>query len=247
MKTVNKEIKIVTLIVLMATVFLLAVGFVYAYFVTNTILTANTNFNDFGVSLYYTSNSISTEIAKTNGNAVNTLTLNPSSASISRGAVFGLNTQSSNAVDLVTVKTSNNSTPAYVRFWIEAYIVTNGVVDTSVDYAQYFTLGYRQTVSSVTSVVVTNDCYRLVYDMGDNDSSTNLVTYYVKNALAANSSADCFDAIQISQDAPSALLNKSIKITLSFEAVQASNNAYSAVFDLTTNPNYRGNSYWGII
>lgn len=247
MKKVSKEIKIVTKLVILALVFLSAISFVYAYFTASAIISGDLEFNQFDVSLNYTSNSITTQIAKTNAGNVNTLTLYPSLNSVARGVVFNLQTQSSVDVDLVSIKTANNSTSAYVRFWIDAFIVDDGVVDTTVNYAQYFTLGYRQTVSGVTSVVVPNTVYRNVYDMGDQDGTTNLVTYYIKNSLAANASADCFDAIQFDENAPSVLLGKSIKLTLSFEAVQSTNNAYKLAFDVQTNPNYRGASYWGLI
>ena len=234
MKSVSKQTKRVTLCVILTLVFLCIFNVVYSYFTATANLNGNLEFNSLLVNFTYLYDSDLTIV-----NNSNTLILYPTSTYVVRGQVFEVTPVNggSTAIDAVSVKLQTGSCNSYVRYWIDAYIVNDGVVDESTNYGRYFILGTKTTTNGVDSVVVNSTYF-------DTVSYKGLVTYYIKDVVTTSVSPTIFNAIQLDVDAPSVLYGNDVQLSVSLEAVQAVNDAYVSAFNDSSNPNYRG-SYNG--
>ena len=215
-RSYNKEINIVTIVVLLAMAFLWIFTFVYSYFTASHTINDPYQFSNINVKFNYVT---SGNINKVNNKG--TIELQPRSI-IKRGEKFSL---SYNGTDVSSVgfSLSNDSCAVFIRYWIDAYkVLEDGSVDTSVNYGKYF--------------MATRSGNELAYNdevnIGTGASAYQNTIYYVEDALY-NGSNDviAFDALTLAVDCDTNLIGSSVKILISFDAVQAENEAYLDAFD----------------
>lgn len=229
MKQKSKQNKIVSIFVLLTLFFLCAFNITYSYFTSSAQLTGSNDFYGFNVSFVYYVNNSPTTVSN-----ASTLTLYPNTPTLLRGDYFGLQTASNGSpISNLSIVVQSGSCSCFARYWIDAYILNAGVADTTINYGQYFNCGYVDNGDFVAYTTSTSNAIDRVVNNG-------LATYYVYYAIGANSSADCFEAIQLSINAPSELLGNSLQLSITFEAVQSTNNAYEYVFNDSSSANYRG-------
>ena len=258
MKRLSKQTKIVTMLVILTMIFLCAFNITYSYFTAAANLKGETNFKNLKLVFAYWSNE-STRTAVPSGNSVQLIT----TASLIRESVSKLKTSADDTSYLYSLGliSDYSSCSAYVRFWVEAYIVEE--IDGNVYFVD--TKGnllnangeYVDSNGNVIEVETSNQGemidYGQYFEIGEisNESynnqnyedftingqyiekSTNegYVTYYLKNAVSAGDEVPLIDSIKMLYSAPSEILGTKICLYLSFEAVQNSNQAFKSEFD----------------
>ena len=243
MKKASKNAKIVTSLALIVLAFLCSFNVVSAYFTATANANGSMSFPDLDVRFMYRMNS---EFYPTNtdtvDDAVYTINLYPVGGTISRGQEFTLSPtlftqgQTQEEIQDIVIANMYNSAEAYVRFWIDAYIVNGSTVDTSVNYGKYFFL--------------TGDGEGESYVRGeaDGDNLTALAEscYFVPSiSLWSGEKVWLGNSLTLKDidgdPVPNALLGAQLKLTISLQAVQAANDAYLSVFN-----DARGyHSLWG--
>jgi len=143
----------------------------------------------------------------------NTYIVSPKENSIARGQTVAFANDEVIGFEVV------EGTPAYVRFWLTAVVGGN-------DYSEYFTLDFVEADSDIVTIATGLD----------NDNTTdvveNVTMYYYNYSIREGSIPRMISGVTMAEDAPMGLLGQNgLTITLYFEAVQASNSAYLAVFD----------------
>ena len=106
---------------------------------------------------------------------------------------------------------------SYVRLWINAYIIKDSVLDTSVNYGQYFEFTSLYTSAFETKIITQNTESRKMY--------------YLISSISSGVLIDIATGLTLLSTAPVEMLDKSINITINFDSVQVENQAYKAVFD----------------
>jgi len=135
-------------------------------------------------------------------------------AAIQRGVAFGVSPDPvGSAVQDLTIHNMNGSCSAYVRFWINAYVI-QGDKQLETNYGQYFTL------NSSSSDVVTTD---------EGKAKTETV-YCLKKALAASTHISIGSTITMSTSAPDSLMGETLRIDICMDAIQSAN-VVKSVYD----------------
>ena len=206
---------LITLVLLMLAV-LSVVGAVSSYFSASTHKDGQLNFSRLSVEFAYKDDK--GQLKKiNNGSELGTLTLYPNVETVIRNEPFKLKVEgATDAISSILIMNNENSCSAYVRFWIEAYIVdSNGDLGTK-NYGKYFLLSDSSAYTKQNSSVSGADCY------------------YVINAISAENNVDLGNQLKISDltgdSIPDDLLGAKLKVTISFDAVQSANGAFKSVF-----------------
>lgn len=256
MKKINKEIRILSLLVALTIIFLFALNIVHAYFTASAKIQGTIKFANLDVYMSV-EDGATTKI--TNQINLTTDTL------VSRGLAFNVKREDgTNNINSVKIVNNANSTAAYIRFYIEVYITktindntyyvdNNGnfvddngnyvdefgnIIDVAesdrgvvVDYGQYFALGTltNGNFTSVESSVNVEKTVKTVDNFG-------YATYFYKSALTplATQTAETenlFNAIMMLESAPNEVLGSTMCLYVSFDAVQKDNKAYLSVFN----------------
>lgn len=210
-----KHTKITIMLIVLMLLFLCAINITYSYFSATGKVTGSGNLHSLTLTCHYWDN---------NGNQIDTssgqLQIYPVSGVLTRGTAFKLKQNASDTESNITnIGYTLTGTQAFVRFWIDAYIVKDGEVDESVNYGEYFLAG-RLSSSSFTEMQVFNSS---LYAKENN-------TYFVVSARNA-ASYDIFDSLKFDESAPNEILGETIRIFVTFEAVQTANQAFKQVFD----------------
>lgn len=218
MRKISKESKLYPILVIVALIFLLSINVAYAYFTSRSYVVGDTNFATLDVNWQYEGTAGTETI--TNG-----ITINPIISSINRGETvkFKIGEQSINRLGF---KLAEGSTGAYIRFWVDAYVVngTNGDGSlnlSTMNYGNYFQL----RISDVDYPTFTENTYT-----SNEVTYTNRI-YYSAGEVNTNIDLWCIDSIKLLEDAPIDLLSKEVSLSISFEAVQSSNEAFKSVFN----------------
>lgn len=214
-KRQRQEFKIVGLCVIIALFFLCTFNVTYSYFTAVASINGQMDFYNLNVKYGYRE--------KVDGvnNAVedSTLIVSPNKDVIARGENFEL-LYDNIAVDYLYFLINANSCDCYIRFTLDAYKVrSNNTLDTSVNYGQYFEIGNKTAV--FTKKIVTN-------------SNITKAVYYMNNTLTAGDYGNTYrfcDSITLLNNAPVDMLNGELRLTITFKAVQAANEAYKSVFN----------------
>ena len=199
MKAKNKKTNIVGIIIALMMVFLCAINVTYAYFTTQHSVQSTGNFPYMSVMWYIDKTQQLTEET--------TISITPSIDKINRGDSFTF--ENTGAVSIYVTGVS-----AYVRFWVDAYVVTDvsqGTIDTSQNFGKYFELD-----------IDANEVAR--YQKASNN------IYYMIQPIS-NSAQQVASSITFALNSPDILMTKTLQISISFDAVQAQNKAYKKVFD----------------
>lgn len=211
MKKISKTTDIVTLALIIMLVFLCMANITYAYFSATKSVTGQTQFANFGVNFRYR-NSSSQYITV----AENELDLYPVDDVIAVGSAIDLRLEDGNAISLIGLELATGSADAYVRFWIDAFEYVDNVQQ-SINYGKYFQFVDLNLTYFSTSLKT----------IGSNQNNI----YYYKNSITSGSGINIASQIMMSEDVPTEIFGKSIKISIGFDAVQSANQAYLSVFD----------------
>jgi len=203
----TKELNILTAVIVLSLAFLCIFNITYSYFTASSIINGDVGFNNIKVNFYYTT-------ATTNGLVENgnTLVVN-SVGTVTRGTPFAIQ-YGGQEFTSIGLKADSSSCAVYIRFWIDAYALNDGVEDTTINYGKYFAL--YKGANPATDIK-----YLPTYD-GEN------ITYFISGAVSANGVSDTFNKLMLKDDAPNGMLGKNISITIKFEAIQATNGACKA-------------------
>ena len=214
MKKAKFNSKMLISLVLLAFAFFGVFNVTYSYFTSTAYNNGSLDFPDINVRFYY---------RETDSLDIVTLTalttpLYPTTTTIARGETFGISLNSTTATPLNTIgiRNMNGSCEVYIRFWLDVYIVdTNGNPTSQTNYGKYFLF----TEAMESSYITNEDC-----------SVANSWCYFAVESQLAGWNVRLGNSLMLSEDAPAELLGKSIRINLSFEAVQQANEAYLSVF-----------------
>lgn len=212
MKQTSKKINILTFGVVLTLIFLLSVNVAYAYFTAEDSLSGGFTFSSFEISFLVKegSNISGDKIAKTTS-----LPVKPSVSTVVKGTPFAVQKESgSQNLDIYFSATAGSS-DAYLRYWVDAYIGN----DTSKNYGYCFELG----------TMVDGEFVEIEAKNNTEDATNKYKTYFMSLTSEANEKR-AFNMMRLSNDVPSELLGSSLSISISFDAVQQANGAYSKVY-----------------
>lgn len=211
MKRTYKSLNILGYVLIVVLVFLCGFNVTYAYFTARATVQGNLQFYDLNVQFaYYYEQPIATGTTE--------YEIIPATTNVLRGVPFTFKTAENQAIESVGLQAMSDSCNYYARVKVKAVkMVFNGSTyeqdssDTT-DYGNYINL----TINS------------------DNILQGPSGWYYFKGAaMEATSYYTLATGATISTSAPVDLTNGYLKITLSFEAVQANKEAVKSVFGLT--------------
>ena len=211
MKQITRATKIIGVSIILVLVFLCAFNITYSYFTARAKIEGQIKFGALDVKITYLTIDNETyqyEEGQTTV-TVNVLGGQP----ISRDGEFKM--ASPDGKEIRFLAFSGSGTTSYVRFWVNAYKKSGETFDTTTNFGRYF-----------TPVVSSNVFTSALKTVG---GVTNKV-YYVTNAIGTTGYVGFAESIKLGADAPTELLDADVKITITFEAVQTSNQAYLSVF-----------------
>ena len=223
MKQEIKRSQIFITLVLLVFAILCVTNVTYSYFTATESLNDDVGFGDLNVQFVYLLKGQPYQESTQNSKKIELYSV---SGPIQQNVEFDLGvkvtengTTTIKAVDSIAFKNLTGSCDCYVRFWINAYVVTDSVVDESVDYGKYFFWGdpdYPSFVRTTSSDL----CY--YYFVGVVKAGNS--TYPIENTLKLQNISD--------QDkVPAEILGEQLKIVLNLQAVQVANGAYVDVFN----------------
>lgn len=208
MKRTYKSLNILGYVLIVVLVFLCGFNVTYAYFTARATVQGNLQFYDLNVQFaYYYEQPIATGTTE--------YEIIPATTNVLRGVPFTFKTAENQAIESVGLQAMSDSCPYYARVKVKAVkMKLNGATytqDGDTDFGEYIILNVDETyIASMANY------------------------YYFKgDALTAGSYATLATGATISTSAPVDLTNGYLKITLSFEAVQANKEAAKSVFGLT--------------
>ncbi len=217
MKNTSKQAKLIGIIVILFTLVLCVVNITYSYFSFSSKVSGTASFESYDVKFGYSYSTSSEKLVDEN-----TLTVYPiytsAGGTIGRGESFKLKVlDGASDVNINSLFFSAEGGNSYVRFWIDAYKSTEGVIDKTVNYGRYFDFVIPYAESFESSVKTRG--------------AETKKMYYAKAAINAGSSIVFATGLTLLNDAPVDMLNSTMQITINFDAVQAENGAYLSVFD----------------
>lgn len=244
MTKVSKTTRLLITLVLLALAFFCSFNVTYSYFTATANADGELAFADLDVRFITVLNNSVVQTGNYTQDNLYTINLYPVGGTISRGQAFKLSStnfvagSTQEEIDEIRIK-NMTSTKAYVRFWIDAYIVTNsqtGEVDTTTNYGKYFFF---------TETDLTKNMF--ARGGGSADAQEGSWCYFAKIAL--NPYGQTYAEIPLGNELtmkdidannaiPNDVLGAQLKVTLSLQAVQASNGAFSSVFGGTDKKGY---------
>lgn len=222
MKKVLKHTKIVTSLLLLVLAFFGVVNVTFAYFSSSDSASGTHTFDTLDVEFMYDNGTTIQSVT------TNTLELVSISGPIQRGVTFNLGVKPEKdgdnpvAVEDIIIRTKEKSCDCYIRFWIDAYIVNSDQTLGTVNYGKYFVLPENYAIANQGSSASGSWCYYAINIQGAESELGigNALTLQDLNVGEENE-----DLVPVN------LLGEKLKITISFEAVQEANNAFSHVFN----------------
>ena len=212
MEQSKKQFNILVSLVLLILAVACVVNVSYSYFTSASTTGGSVDLKDLNVEFYYTLNG--SDVSK----GTDTLELYSASGTIAREQEFELSlTEGGEAIDDLGIRVASGSCPVYIRLWIDAYIIKqDNSLDTTVNYGKYFLLAQNNYCVKTNGSVANSNCYFITEEV---DST---LPAYLGNTLKLSDLTD--------DEVPVNLMGEKLKITISFEAVQAANKAYLSVF-----------------
>ena len=212
MKIVHKKLNIIGAILMVMVVFLCAFNVTYAYFTARATVEGNLTFYDLNLTFGYVQSN-SNQAVSTGQTA---FTINPNADNVLRGQAFGFQLTDGTALKNVSIMSNAKSCNAYVRVKVVAVKMKDATTadDDTTDYGKYITLTTPSTVATNTT------------------DSTDY-WYYVRGQVRTSGTIEIATAATISIDAPADVTNGYLKITLVFDAVQATTAAVTELWGST--------------
>ncbi len=232
MKSTSKRKSIIVICAIIALVFLCGISATYSYFTASKTISGEQNLKDLDV--YFIYQKVGDTSADRNKKVNSTsLRLIPD-RTISRGDSFNLKSDTGELINYIGFGASDKSCSYYVRFRVDAYIVTgstDGVeqVDTTVNYGQYFELYTTSEISK--SAPKTNGSVTNVMYYTSNAVDPNTLYWITPSLTIGGTLQDGIYTMKLLENAPVDLLNQDIQLTISFEAAQSEYGAYQAAFN----------------
>ena len=215
MKEINKHSKLAITLVMLLLAILGIVNVTYSYFTSTSNSAGEMVFGDLDVEFVYKIPSNNSYLS-TQNEAV--LELYSATGTIARGVPFQLSlTPGGTPIETLGIRNKQNSCTAYIRFWIDAYVVEDDVVDKSVNYGKYFLLDSSTYYTNTGSSVAGSTCYFGI-EMREANIALDIGNTLTLTDLSATDTV------------PAQLLGEQIQITISFEAAQVANNGFIAAF-----------------
>lgn len=211
MKKAKFNSKILMSLILLALAFFGVFNVTYSYFTSTAFKDGTLDFPDINVQFYY----------REAGDIVFLTTLStqlyPLTTTIARGETFQVSSSpTSEAINAIGIQNMEGSCDVYIRFWLDAYIVdANGNPTSQTNYGKYF----------LFTELIDNSFIK-----NEGGSVAGSWCYFILESQSAGDGAEFGNSLKLSEDAPAEMLGKSIRINLSFEAVQQANQAYLSVF-----------------
>ena len=255
MKTNAKSFKLICTLVLLMLAVLGFVNITYSYFTATAKKDGEFNLGAFSVKFATLNEGSLTTVE-------NNIRLYPSVSVIKRGESFGLMTGNGTtnvALDDLQI-TNGSGCGAYVRFWIDAYVITNATqnpvaVDTTINYGKYFALtrpnvgGNSNNFSRVDVIQqdstsgeysvqqtyyyiekVLGSGYSLSLSNYDSYNDTNPIPLTLKDIEADNTLTTGNTTDKVNDYIPTEMLGRQLRITLSLEAFQEGMTISSTIF-----------------
>ena len=201
-------------LLLLAVVYL--TNITYSYFTTSHNAGGSIAFSDLDVQFYYKQTAESDAVTKEESS----IELYSATGAIAIGSPFQLSlTAGGTAVNHIGIQATQNSCDAYVRFWIDAYVVNQDKsLDKTVNYGKYFLLPEPESCPYTNS----------------NSSVSNSTCYFGLDSITNRRGLDLGNTLTLTDldndPVPVEILGETIQITISFEAVQKANQAYLSAF-----------------
>ena len=233
MTKVSRNVKLITTLILLVLAFCCSFNVTYSYFTASASKSGSLNFPDLDVRFVTTDkNNDIVQNGSYTQDSLYTIELYPMGGTISRGATFVLSLDeyttggTQEEIGNIVIKNMENSTDAYVRFWVDAYIVNDdGTLNITKNYGKYFLFE------------MTDDSYFVRGGTGSNTTEETNSCYFAEPLYAGTS----YDYINLGNtlsfsdltgdEIPADVLGEKLKITLTLEAVQTTNNAFTSVFN----------------
>ena len=222
MTKVSRSVKVVMSLVLLVLAFLCSFNATTSYFTASSNKTGALNFPLLDVR-FTTLIGASTPENQMQSSPSN-ITLYPVGGSIPRGQAFELSLSDAadaTAISNIEIKNMTGSCEVYVRFWIDAYTYSNGVKGTR-NYGEYF-------IIEETSEIV-----RGGISSKNQEASEKDWCYFVVPSILSGRAQIIGNQLKVADGLPDEVLGQQLKITMTLEAVQATNNAFLEVFGATT-------------
>lgn len=209
--------KILTLVIVLMTVFLCLINVTYSYFSAKDNVAGNVNLSQILLEGVYWETEYGDTVLGLGGTEV---PMFPATNKINRGSHFKLKKNVDDESSMGAIGYRVTGTTVFVRFWIDAYIVDeNGVENKTTNYGEYFLAGD-----------VDGDEFVEVY--GDYTKSNDSNTYFVNESVEGDSGDNyAFSALKLVDNAPDDMLGEKLRIYVTFDACQSSNKAFKSVFD----------------
>lgn len=216
MKQVKNHSKLIVSLILAFIAVVCVCNVAYSYFTTSTNAGSSVALGTLNARFVYKTASNGSLLSKDS----TTLELYSASGTIERGVAFDLSlTNGGAAIDSLGIQNRAGSCEAYVRFWIDAYVVTNNVVDKTVNYGKYFKLETSDYYTNQNSSVAGSSCYFGIRTLYPDDSSA----LEIGNSLI-------LEDFSATDKVPVELLGEKLQISITFEAVQKANRAFVHAF-----------------
>lgn len=233
MKTKTSKFQLITMLVLLLIAIVSVTNVTYSFFSSTSSTGGEKAFGNMNMRWFYTKSGGGTTYI-TNNVKLSVVPDGP----ISRGKSFSVHIKESDG-SLLPVQTigfnNNGSVSCYVRFWIDAFVDGD---ETKTNYGKYFYIE-RSSNDYVRKTVASNSepaCYYAVYEFGAYEES-----YFYQNKEGSTKyllkmqdipTSDLNPSYKTELEAlPLSILGESLKITISFEAVQTANNAWETEFN----------------
>ncbi len=228
MTKVSKYSKILLTVTLIVLAFCCSFGVTNSYFTASSSRSGNLTFHNLEVKFKAVDSQGATL------SEASPIILYPMTAAIIRGEAFNLSLTENNqtAIGNLAVANTEESIEAYVRFWIDAYIVDSTKpegVDTKTNYGEYFLLNYN--ADSVSKGEAKNPTV----------ATESSWCYYVKGILVPKGSEDGYSSINIgntltlsetvTDEIFSELVGHQLRISITLQAVQSANGAVRSEFN----------------
>lgn len=219
-KKINLNMIISLVLAMLALVSL--VGYTHSYFTASAKREGTMGFATMSVRFaYYYNGSYYPQY-----NEKNQISLYPAGTSaIQRGVAFGLSPDPAGSpIDGLAIHNMQNSCSAFVRFWVNAYVIKDGELEET-NYGQYFTLNITGDVTFT--------------DAGTKRTES---VYCLKTALDATKYRYIGATVTMSTSAPDDLMGETLRIDICMDSVQSANKAHLSVFKEDAKGFYSG---WG--
>lgn len=222
MKHTYKHAKISLTLILLVFAFLCVFNVTYSYFTSTTKIQGTGKFAGLEIQFVYYDSAGSLE----DDYVGEMLTLYPVPKVIARNEAFEFSlTPDGEIIDGLAIRNPESSSPCYVRFWIDAYLLDeNGDPDKTENFGKYFLLEQNDAFYTNKNSSSQTAWYYYVIDAIEPTDSDSIV---LGNQLTLSD----LNVGEANEDlVPARILGEKMIITISVQAVQATNGAFLEEF-----------------